>query len=281
VLLQAKCLPFIVRLEPGEDPDSCVRTRGNLAFAERLDNAVRWDQYKIDCEIAEIKLKRLPETQAVHTAERLVRALPREEWDRWRVYIAKELGLSVDDLRNSRFRSNPANFAPAGVREVRHVAPAAEPPSLEREVLAALVDEPVLVAEYAERIPLEAFRDGRYRRIYATMLERSDSLRSTPDVFAAFGEERDAVELLATLQKPDRSSVVRFQDSAARRAHLDAVVEHLRESGLERRFKELEARIDAFVSVGDSVPPAERDEYLRLVEERERRKAKRLGMRPS
>jgi DNA primase len=281
VLLQAKCLPFIVRLAPGEDPDSYVRERGAAAFRERLDNAVRWDQFKIDCEIAEIKLKRLPETQAVHAVERLVRALPSEEWDRWRVYIAGALGLSVDDLRNSRFRSNPANFAPAGVREVRHVAPAAEPPSLEREILAALIDEPALVAEYADRIPLEAFHDERYRRIYGTLLARRDWLRETPDVFAAFGEERDAVELLATLQKPDRSSSVRFQDSGARRAHLDRVVEHLIEGGLERRFKELSARIDALLSVGDSVPPAERDEYLRLVEERERRNAKRLGTRPS
>jgi len=277
VLVHAGCLPFVVRLEPGEDPDSYVRKRGAPAFQERLDAAVRWDQFKIDREIAEIKLKRLPETQAVHAAERLVQALPREMWDKWRVYVAKELGLSVDDLRNSRFRSNPANFAPAGVREVRHVAPAAEPPSLEREVLAALIDEPALVAEYASRIPLEAFRDERYRHIYATLLERRDWLRATPDVFAAFGEERDANELLATLQKPDRSSAVRFQDSAARRAHLDRVVEHLRESRLERRWKELDSRLNS----AGSLPPEERDEYDRLVEERERRKAKRLGTRPS
>ncbi len=281
VLTRAGCSPFVVRLSPGEDPDSYIRTKGAPAFQARLDDAVPWIQFKLDGEIAEIKSKRLPATQAVHTAERLVQALPREMWDYWRVYVANELGLSVDDLRNSRFRSNPANFAPAGVREVRHVAAAAEPPSLEREVLAALIDEPALVAEYADRIPLEAFRSERYRRIYATLLERREGLRTTPDVFAAFGEERDAVELLATLQKPDRSSAVRFQDSDARRAHLDRVVEHLRESSLERRLKELNARIDALVSVGDSVPPAERDEFLRLVEERERQKAKRLGTRSS
>jgi DNA primase len=281
VLTQAGCTPFVVRLPPGEDPDSFVRANGAAAFAQALEAAVPWIQFKLDREIAQIKGQRLLPTQAVRSAEVLVQALPREMWDYWRVYVANELGLAVDDLRNSRFRSNPANFGPAGAREVRHVAPAAEPPSLEREVLAALVDEPALVAEYASRIPLEAFRDERYRRIYATLLERRAALRTTPDAFAAFGLERDAVELLAALQKPDRSSAVRFQDSAARRAHLDAVVEHLRESGLERRLKELGARIDALVSVGSAVPREERDEYLRLVEERERHKARRLGTRQS
>jgi DNA primase len=284
VLTESGCTAYIVQLPPGEDPDSFVRTQGADAFTRQLETALPWIQFKLDREIAEIKAKRLPPVQAVHKAEQLVQALPRETWDYWRVYVANELGLAVDDLRKSRFVSNPANFAPRGpldARGSRHVALAAEPPSLEREVLAALVDEPPLVAEYGERIPLEVFRDERYRRIYATLLQRRDSLRETADVFAAFSGERDSVELLATLQKPDRSSSVRFQDSAARRAHLDRVVEHLMESRLDRRLKELDARINELVAVGRSVPPDEKDEFLRLVEERDRRKAKRLGTRTS
>ena len=46
-------------------------------------------------------------------AEALIRGLtPREEWDRWRVYVAARLQVNVDDLRNSRFLADSANFAP-------------------------------------------------------------------------------------------------------------------------------------------------------------------------
>jgi hypothetical protein len=209
-----------------------------------------------------------------------VQTLPREEWDRWRVYVARALDLSIDDLRATRFVSNPANFAPrASAGGVRHIAPAAEPPPTEREILAALVDEPGLIAEYASTPLDEAFREPRYREIFLALRARAGDLVTVADVYAALGDDRDAVEALVALQKPDRSSKVRFQDSAARRAHLDRVVESLAESRIERRRRELDAKVDAAFTSGTAVSADERDELARLGEELQRIKKKRLGAR--
>jgi DNA primase catalytic core len=280
VLSGAGCTAFVVQLPPGEDPDTYIRTHGSTAFAERLDTAAPWVQFKLDREIAEIVEKRLPRGAAARTAESLVRTLAQEEWDRWRVYIAKALDLSVDDLRNTRFVSNPASFAPrpGGLSTmVRYVAPAAEPPPIDREILAALVDEPALVAEYADRIPPEAFRESRYREIYRVLCERAAGLATVADVYAAFGEDRESVEILAGLQKPDRSSKVRFQDSASRRAHLDRVVEGLMEGRVERRWRELDLKIDEAFASGGHVSHEERDEHRLLGEDINKRRKRRLG----
>jgi len=282
VLGAAGCTAFIVQLPPGEDPDTFIRSQGAAAFQKRLDDALPWIQFKLDREIGTILRKRLPPAQAAQRAETMVSALPRVEWDKWRVYVAGKLGLSVDDLRKNRFVSNPANFAPrigAGAAMVRHIAPAAEPPPIEREILAALVDEPSLVAEYAETIPLESFRPGRYRDIYATLRAHAARLTVVSDVYAALGDDRDAVEFIVGLQKPDRSSQVRFQDSGARRAHLDGVVDRLHQSRIDERYRELRAKIDAAFDSGSTISAAERDEERRLGEELEQRKKQRLGTR--
>ena len=285
ILKAAGCTAFVVQLPPSEDPDTFTKTHGPSAFQERLDAAVPALQFTLDLRIADIKRRRLPPSRAVFEADALVRDLPQPEWDRWIVYTASALGLAANDVRNSVFRANPANFAPrprfgdAQRTMVRHLAPAAEPPPPEREVLAAFIDEPALVAEYASRIPPETFRDTLYRGIYETLVAHAGALVTTEDVFAAFGEEREAVETLATLAKPDRSSRVRFADSNARRAHLDRVVEGLMESRLEARMRELQVRQDAAFDAGHSFPEAEKDELARLVEDLNQRKKKRLGAR--
>ncbi len=282
VLAAAGCTAFIVQLPPGEDPDTFVRTHGAVAYQARIDAALPWIQFKLDREIREILEKRLPRGQAARSAEALIAGLPREEWDRWRVYVARALDLSPDDLRSSRFISNPQSFAPrpgALASRVGHVSAVAEPPPIDREILAALVDEPSLIAEYAGSIPPEVFRDSRYRDIYRVLVAEGAGFSSAADVYAAFGENRDAVELLVALQKPDRSSKARFQDSAARRAHLDRVVEGLAESRLEQRWRELDRKIDEAFASGGHVSQEERDEHRLLGEERELRKKKRLGTR--
>ncbi len=280
VLNDAGCAPFIVQLPLGEDPDTFIRTHGAAAFQMQLDGALPWVQFQLDREVAEIRRKRLPRAQAAAHAEALVRGLPRAEWDRWRVYAAQALDLSIDDLRVSRFAADPASFAPrqtAGA--TRHIAPTAEPPSIERDVLAALVDEPGLVAEYAEQFSPSFFRDARYGRIYAKLVAAGDALVTPADVFAVLGDDAEAVEAVVTLQKPDRSSQVRFQDSAARRAHLDRVLERLAIERLEARFRELDAKIDQAFLSGQSVLPQERDEHRRLREEMDKQRKKRLGTR--
>jgi len=288
-LSAAGCIPFVVGLPPRDDPDSFIRKSGAAAFTDLLAAALPWIQFKLDREIDALLANRLPRAQAAQTAEALIRGLPQVEWDRWRVYAANRLGLAVDDLRNARFAANPANFGPratprfgtgkAGQPFTRHAAPTAEPPALAREILAALVDEPALAAEYADRIPLELFEDERYRRIYDALRTLPQSASGSADAYAALGDDTEAVTIIATLQKPDRSSKIRFVDSASRRAHLDRVVEVLTESRLERRKTELDAAMAETFAAGRSVSVAERDEHRHLVEELERRKKRRLAKR--
>jgi DNA primase len=280
VLSGAGCVPFIVQLPPGEDPDTFIRTYGAPAFQTRLDSALEWIQFKLDREIDTLLEHRLPRAQAAQRAEVLVRALPQLEWDRWRVYAANRLSLAVDDLRNARFAANAANFAPRGnAGMVRHIAPAAEPPPMERDILAALVDEPSLAAEYADRIPPETFHDERYLRIFQALCKLPSGFEGATDVYAALDDDRDAVAIVASLQKPDRSSKVRFGDSAARRAHLDRVVEVLTESRLEQRKRELDASMAEAFAAGRAVSSGERDEFRHVVEELEKRKKRRLAAR--
>jgi len=279
VLIAAGCAAFIVQLPPGEDPDTFIRTYGAAEFQARLDAALPWIQFKLDREIEAIVAKRLPGAHAARTAESLVRALPREEWDRWRVYAAGRLGLAVDDLRKSRFVDNAANFGPrqAGPNFVRHIAPAAEPPRVERDILCTLLDEPALVAEYASRIPPATFRDERYAGIYRRLLDAADHLTTATDALAAFGDDRESAETAVALQNLQRSAEVRFPDTAARRAHLDALVERLEETELYRRKQELSERIDRLLEAGRPLPQEDWDEYQSLVQRLDRSAGKRLG----
>jgi DNA primase len=283
LLVAARCSPRIVALPAGEDPDSFVRAHGPAGFQAQLDAAVPWMEFQLERRIAQIRTRFVGAAAIAREAEALVQTLPREEWDKWRVHVASRLGLAADDLRASRFLTNRASFQPrdsAGAAFTRH-APPAEPMRLDRDALVTILDEPALLAEYAERIPLSAFKDEQLRSLYARLLEHAEALRTSSDVFAPFGDDVAAIQALVGLQKSDRSRSVRFADSAARRAHLDRIVERLAEAEDQRRKAELQARIDARLTNGEPVPEEEKDEYGRLVERVELAARKRLGTRPA
>ena len=278
VLVAAGLSARIITLPQGEDPDSCVRTHGAALFETLIEAAVPWIEYKIDRALEGIRTKFVSAAAIAREAERLVQSLPREEWDRWRVYVASRLGLQPDDIRASRFLADAQSFAPRGAAPfTRHVAPVARPIGVERDILMTLLDEPSLVAEYAGVIVAERFADPVYRTVYETLLARRSELLTSADVFAALGEDRASLELLVGLQKSDRTTAVRFADTAARRAHLDRIVERFAIEDDERRKREVEVRIAERFSAGQQVPQAERDEYQHLIEKLELAARRRLG----
>ena len=280
ILVAAGVSARIVLLPPGDDPDAFVRREGKEAFAALLDGAVPWIEYSLERTIDQIRSKFVERGQVARSAEELVRALPREEWDRWRVYVASRLGLSPDDLRASAFRANSANFEPRAAGFVRHASPAAEPPTIERDLLTTLLEEPSLVAEYAARIGPDRFETERYRRLYETLCLHAAHLGSSADVLAALGDDDAAKSTVAGLQAGDPSGAARFGGTDERRLHLDAIVERLREDDDLRRLRTLSARIDALVTHGEPVPPEEKDEYQRLVERREFAARRRIAAKP-
>jgi DNA primase len=259
----------IVLLPSGEDPNSFVRSHGAEEFRALLEAAKPALQFRIDIEIERLRAGFDSPARTAPKAEALIRALaPREEWDRWRVYVAGRLQVNVDDLRNSRFLADGANFVPqrgAGFGQSRYAAASVEPLSFEREVLSVLLEEPALGAEYGRRIGATRFRNEVYRRIYERIVEAAATLTTTADVFGLFAEDQGTLDLLAEVGRRDRSSAVRYGDSEERRAHLERVVERLQLEDERRRYRELSDLIDDRLANGESVPEELRGEFEALV----------------
>ncbi len=259
----------IVLLPPGEDPDSYVRTRGAEAFRSLLESAKSAIAFKIDAEIDQLRAGFDSPARVASKAEAVIRRLaPREEWDRWRVYIAGRLQVSADDLRNSRFLGDSANFAPrtrAPLADTRYTATSVEPLSFEREVVGILLEEPSLGTEYGSRIESTRFRNEVYRRIYEKIVEAAGALFTTADVFGLFAEDQRALDLLAELGRRDRSSAVRYGDSQDRRAHLERVVDRQHLEDERRRYRELSDLIDVRLAAGEAVSEELRGEFEALV----------------
>jgi DNA primase len=256
---------WALRIPDGKDPDEFVRRNGADAFRALLAKPLAATQVKIDAEI-ERRGGRTQSGAMARWAEETIRRLaPPEEQDRWRVYVAGRLGLSVDDLRRARLLVNPVHFAPrAGEANAsRHVVPAAmEKPSIERELLAIVLDEPSLLAEYGERISGERFENPRLRRLWETLRGHARSLVQPSDVHAVFAGDDDAAATLAAV-----SGAVRLNDSEERRAKLDRVVARFARDDVERRYRELGERIDRLFESGEPVPTDLRAEHAALAAE--------------
>jgi DNA primase len=268
VLTAAGCAARIVLLPEGDDPDSLIRRAGAEGFRALLAEAPLAAAYQIDRELAALSAAFRSPGELASRAEELVRSRPRVEWDRWRVYIAGRLGLSIDDLRRSRFLADITNFAPRGGRSG---VPAGARPnvlaplSFERDVLAIMVDEPSLLDQYRSAIRPERFADERYRELYSSLLEAAHTLGTGADVTALFSAEPERQALVLALERPERSPVLRFPDIAAKRAHLDRIVERIRSDDDHERMRELDRRIDDLLGAGQAVPNDLRDEFSSLV----------------
>jgi len=259
----------IVLLPAGADPDSFIHDQGPEAFRRLLDEAKPALAYRIDAEIDRLRAGFDSPTRLMPKAAALIHALaPREEWDRWVVYVAGRLQVNVDDLRNSRFLADRANFLPQNKpapTQSRYVAASVEPLSFEREVLSILLEEPSLGAEYGYRIRASHFRNEIYRRIYERIVESAGTLATTADVFGLFAEDQGTLDLLAEVGRRDRSSAVRYGDSQERRAHLDRVVERLQLEEARQRYRELSDLIDDRLASGTAVSEELRGEFEALV----------------
>ncbi len=259
----------IVLLPPGQDPDSFLRSHGAAEFRRLLDGAKPALQFKIDLEIDQLRSGFDSPATVAPKAEALIRGLaPRAEWDRWRVYVAGRLQVSVDDLRNSRFLADGTNFAPrerARVSDSRHAKASVIPLSFEREVVSVLLEEPSLAVEYGPRIAAVRFRNEVYRRIYERIISASATLANTADVFGMFAEDQGIVDVLSELIQRDRSSAVRYGDSEERRTHLERVVERLQLEEERQRYRQLSDLIDDRLSAGHAVPSELRGEFETLV----------------
>jgi DNA primase len=245
----------IVQLPPGDDPDSAVRREGADGFRQRLKSSPLWVEFKFDRDLDELNDGFRSRAELARRAEERIAVLPQAERDRWRVYAAGRLGLNVDDLRKSRLLVSSSHFAPRSAGATRHVNPAlVDTPTFERDVIAIALEEPALIAEYATRIPPDRFGDPVCRRIYDRLWEEAGSLVQPADVFALFSDDGDVSATLASIAGAERSKIVRFPDSDARRAFLDRLLDRFAADDQERRVAELKAQINDLFEAGLPVP---------------------------
>jgi hypothetical protein len=80
-----------------------------------------------------------------------------------------------------------------------------------------------------------------------------------------FADDNESVGVLTSLGQRDRSSIVRYEDSTQRRAHLERVVERLQLDDAKRRYSELSRRIDELLMAGQNISSDLRDEFDALV----------------
>jgi DNA primase len=256
---------WALRIPDGKDPDEYVRRNGRDAFGALLAKPLAATQVKIDAEIDRRAGRTESGTMARWAEETIRRLAPPEEQDRWRVYVAGRLGLSVDDLRRARLLVTAAHFVPRGgdANASRHMVPSAlERPSFEKEVLAIVLDEPALLAEYADRIPPERFDNPRLRRVWEALRAHARSVVQPSDVHALFAGDDDAAATLASV-----SGAVRLNDSEERRAQLDRVVARFARDDAARRYRELDREMTRLVDASEPVPTDLRAEHAALAAE--------------
>ncbi len=254
---------FAVRIPDGKDPDDFIRRNGADALRALLDKPLPATQVRIDAEIDRRGAQGGGAALARWSEDTIRRLAPPEEVDRWRVYAAGRLGLDVDDLRRARMLLAPGNFTPRGNdgNASRHVVTSmGERPTFEREVLAIALDDPALVAEYAERIPPERFASPQFRRVWEALRAAARTLVQPSDVFAVFQGDDDAAATLASV-----SGSVRFADAEDRRAKLDRVVARFARDDAERRYRELDEEMTRLFNADRPVPDALRAEHHALV----------------
>jgi DNA primase len=274
LLREAGCNARIVALPGGDDPDSYVRAHGVERFRALLAGAVSAVQFIIDRKVDALKTAGFGSAAEIarHAEEMLVTQVPSEERDRWRVYVAGRLELRVDDLRKSRLVTSAKHFVPRSAgglqppaRAGRHVIPGSvDAPSFERHVLAIMLEEPLLLAEYAERIRPERFEHPSLRRLYATLVDRRKELLQPSDVSVLFSGDDEASAVLGEIAGGERSSTVCFAGSDERRAFLDRVIARFHADDLQRRYREVDSLLNRLHNAGESIPGDLRDEYRTL-----------------
>lgn len=245
--LKARVLEFAV----GEDPDSFLREHGAKTMEARLAKAPRSSEYRIDRALAALDDGFRSPGERAAEVERFIKSEPQIERDRLRVRVAQKLGLAIEDLR----RSITAQAQPSPTRPnlARRLPAAPLPATRDREIISLFVEEPALIAEYRHIITPDRLRDAQCRRFYEQLLAH-ETLVSSTDVLVAVSNDEESGAVLLSLSGEERSQAVRFQDGAARRAHLDRVVATLLREDDERRRREIDAQVDALLLEEREIP---------------------------
>ena len=240
----------VLVLPGGEDPDSFLRAHGAKAMEVALDEAPRSSEYRIDRALAALNDGFRTPGERAAAVERFISSEPQIERDRLRVRVAQTLGLSIDDVRRTIAAQAPVLVRPGWTKRL---PPAMLPATRDREIISLFIDEPALIAEYRHVITPDRLRDAQCRKFYEQLLAH-ETMASSTDVLVAVSNDREASEVLLSLAGEERSQAVRFHDGAARRAHLDRVVAKLLREDDEQRRREIDAKIDALLLEGQSVP---------------------------
>jgi DNA primase len=265
ILNEVGCRARVIDIPAGQDPDSVIQAGGTAAFQALIAGSREAAAVLIDEKLSALDDGFHNQSEKVEAAERIVREESRADWDRWRLYVAEKLGLSITELRSSITLPAPKHHAlgnPTELVRKRSIVP----PSRERELLSILLEEPALLADYKQRISPHRIRDARLNRLY-TLMSEAEQLETGVDVLVVANGDELAAEAMLLLMTPERSTAVRFATTEERREALDRIVEALAREDDERRRRVLREQIDDFLTRGVS-PPADLVAKHREVEAR-------------
>jgi DNA primase len=274
-----------LRIPDGKDPDEFIRRNGPDAFRALLAKPIAATQVKIDAEI-DRRGGTLEGASLARWAEETIRRLsPPAEWDKFRVYTAGRLGLSVDDLRKARLVLNPSHFAPRGTQAnaSRHITPEMfEKWPFERDLLLIAMDDPSLIAEFRETLRPAIFHEPIMRRIYERIWTEAAVGSQPRDVLLWFSEDDEALGVLSSLGASNRNESylglgqgrtaegrakelrTRYHDSESRRDTLRSIEARLTRDAADRRYREVRSTIDRLLESGQPVPSDLRAEHEAL-----------------
>lgn len=249
----------IVLLPTGEDPDSFVRARGASAFSNLLEQAVPWESYKIERAYQRIREGAATRADALRAIAREIAEIDELERDYWLVQLCRRLDLDPQEVRASRFLGEMwrrSGHQRAGERTAltRYTPPIPQRYAREREVLAALLVQPSLLATAGRRIGFEAFEDPVYRRIYAVLLERRTQLEAGIEPFAFFGDDEEATSLLAQVLSSTAAAAAQAMSHEVREELVERFAAELEARADKHRLRELEREIERRYGQGEGLP---------------------------
>jgi len=250
----------IVPLPEGKDPDEILMAGGAGAFAPLLAASQPWVDFKIDLACRRIASKFASKSDVARQAMAVIaQVLDPIERDQYVKAMARRLDVSEDALRQARFgRVEQARALQLDRPVVRRAPPAAEPLTLERELLKLVLSRPELLTAAASRVSSEDFLEPAMRDAYALFVEHRESIAAGVNPLSLFSERDIAGELtrLALSSPP-----LALEEDERR---LDLTLARFERRRLERRLSIVDEEVNRLLTAGRPVPEPLRDEYNSL-----------------
>jgi DNA primase len=243
----------VVDLPRGTDPDAFVRREGAEAFAQRLNSALPWVDFKIDQACSRIASKFASKSDiAAEALKTIVQVRDPIERDQYVKSMARRLQVSEGALRLMRV---PPAVPGAGGHSATAPRSAAAPLSIETELLRIVLARPALLAQATASVRAQDFDDERMADAFARLAAQQESIERGLNPLSLFSEDRSSSELTRLAFSSPHLTLEEDEQRLA------AVLERFERRKRERRLSKVDEEMNRLLNLGAPVPAPLRDEY--------------------